>query len=356
MQLAAAVLAVCAARAQATQDARPPAAPSVTAITLRVGDPAPRLDIAKWIKGDEVAEFQRGRVYIVEFWATWCGPCVQSMPHLSAAQREYSNQGLTVIGITSADKHGNTLEAAERMIAAKGELADYAIAFDNERITNNLWMRAAGATTIPQAFVVDREGRIAFIDNPAFLDDPLEQIVSDTWDIEKGTAALKEAHDALTATMAKVQESDAAGLAAFAEFEAGHPRLARQLDSTRIDLALRAGDASTVQMIAARWMETAIAHRNYDDLVVLARKIVDPVAKIEHRDLDLALRIANRARELTADKHAGVFDVLALIHSWKGDLAQAIELQTRAVALVQSLQKPLFEMRLAEYKLKAGVK
>ena len=59
---------------------------------LKIGDKAPALQVAKWLKGTPVKAFEPGKVYVVEFWATWCGPCKQSIPHLTELQKKYAGK------------------------------------------------------------------------------------------------------------------------------------------------------------------------------------------------------------------------------------------------------------------------
>src|ERR1700744_5719893 len=57
-----------------------------------LGDPAPPLRVKEWIKGTPVENFEKGRVYVVEFWATWCAPCRAAMPHLSSLASKYKHK------------------------------------------------------------------------------------------------------------------------------------------------------------------------------------------------------------------------------------------------------------------------
>ena len=71
----------------------------VAGATLSVGDPAPKLQTGKWIQGDPVTAFDSNHVYIVEFWATWCKPCRESIPHLNELYQKFKDQGLIAIGL-----------------------------------------------------------------------------------------------------------------------------------------------------------------------------------------------------------------------------------------------------------------
>ena len=65
---------------------------------LTIGDPAPSLKYSKWIKGNPIKGFEDGKVYVLEFWATWCVPCIKAMPHLSELAKKYKST-TTFIGV-----------------------------------------------------------------------------------------------------------------------------------------------------------------------------------------------------------------------------------------------------------------
>src|SRR5262245_23837473 len=99
--LFAAVLAVgLTVPAQAQKDDPPKKEEPKKADTIKVGDAGPPLKATKWLHGTEVKEFKKDHVYVVEFWATWCGPCIVMMPHMGELQNQFKGS-VTFIGYSA---------------------------------------------------------------------------------------------------------------------------------------------------------------------------------------------------------------------------------------------------------------
>lgn len=138
------------------------------AVTLKVGDKAPELKIDAWVKGEQITGFEKGKVYVVEFWATWCGPCIKNIPHLTELQKEYKD--VAFIGVAASERGDDAKskqEKVEKFVKDKGDEMGYRVAFDGDREMSKDWMQAAGQGGIPCAFIVDGEGKVAFIGHPA---------------------------------------------------------------------------------------------------------------------------------------------------------------------------------------------
>src|SRR5262245_8423353 len=84
--------------------------------TLKPGDAAPPIIVRKWIKGGPVTTFQPGMVYVVEFWATWCGPCQNAMPHLSNLAVKYKGKAEVLSIDVKEDKKTDFLPKVEQFV------------------------------------------------------------------------------------------------------------------------------------------------------------------------------------------------------------------------------------------------
>jgi thiol-disulfide isomerase/thioredoxin len=138
--------------------------------TLLIGSPAPALREITWIKGTPVRQFEPGQVYVVEFWATWCGPCQKVMPFLSALQAKYAGR-LTVIGLNVEERDkGNMVseDLVRGFVDRKADLMSYTVAMDDsvKHPAYDLWMTNSGAVGIPMTFVIDKKGRIIWMGHP----------------------------------------------------------------------------------------------------------------------------------------------------------------------------------------------
>ena len=122
------------------------------------GKPAPALETESWI-GEEVdLAATKGKVVVVDFWATWCGPCVAEIPNMLAEYEKYHDKGFEIVGI-SLDQDRAALEAfvAERKIP-------WPVLHEGDAGGGNPLAEFYGISGIPQFVLIGRDGNVITLD------------------------------------------------------------------------------------------------------------------------------------------------------------------------------------------------
>jgi thiol-disulfide isomerase/thioredoxin len=168
----------------------------------QAGDPAAPLAIKEWVKGQAIDVKDGKRVYVVEFWATWCPPCRQSIPHLTELQKTFKDKDVVIVGVS-----GETVETVRPFVEKMGDKMNYTVACDDGNKTSRGYMEAFGQDGIPYAFVVGKNGNILWHGHPLDgLDQALEQIVAGKYDLD----TVKK-RDAARSRMEAYQKASSAG-------------------------------------------------------------------------------------------------------------------------------------------------
>jgi len=342
-------------------------AAGVRAQEIGVGDPAPKLEVKEFVKGDKVDGFQKGKTYVVEFWATWCGPCRMSIPHLTQLQKK--NKEVTFIGVSVFEHDG--ADKVKDFVKEMGDKMDYRVALDdvaegakpNDGKMAKGWMEAASQDGIPTAFVINGEGTIAWIGHPMQLEKPLDEIVSGKWDLKVATTQYKEKmalakkRKAIRQEIAKATKAgdNKEVVAIIDKAITDEPKFEPELASIKFAaLAGKDGDPEKALDYGKQLME-GIYKENAQRLNMLAWTIVDPDApkKANENLLKLALAAAQRADELTKSGNGAIADTLAKCYFDTGDPAKAVENQERALKQAKGLppeEIKKMEERLEQYK------
>jgi thiol-disulfide isomerase/thioredoxin len=329
------------------------------AATLKIGDAAPPLQVAKWVQGDPVQAFDSNHVYIVEFWATWCGPCRASIPHLNETWQKFKDKNVIVIG---QDVWEQDDSAVPGFVKKMGDKMTYRVALDDKSQETNgamaiHWMKAAGQDGIPTAFIVNRGGKIAWIGHPLALEaSVLDQILADTFDIA-GYAEIfekqqqeQEQRQALDQKLGKAMKEknwDAAE-AALTEIEKSLPESARSMvNPVRLQILIGRHDYAGAYKLVGSLSDAE------PDNAVLQNELAWTLATakgLDQEGLALAEKTAQRANTAAKGKEPGILDTLARVQFMNGQTNEAIATEQNAVDAAPDESKVFLKKFLTDYQ------
>jgi len=338
-----------------------------SAQTLSVGDNAPAIEVSKWAKGDKIDRLEADRTYVVEFWATWCGPCRTSIPHLTELQKKYKDKGIQFLGVSVWEQDQSKVEP---FVKDMGDKMNYTVALDNvpegekggKGKMAESWMTASGSNGIPTAFIVTK-GKVAWIGHPMSMDEPLARVSSGNFDIARAASEYREekaAEQKMATVLDKLRKlgrnaSEKDRLAVFDEAIKETPSLEKALGVQKYLLMSQAGD-DAAPAYGSRLVETVLKDEA-GPLNDLAWSIVDPDSRREEsrRDYKLARKAATRADELSHGENGAILDTLAVALFETGDASKALEAQEKAVKLMGDSDAGV-KQRLEKYRKAVGEK
>lgn len=346
-------------------------------MTLTAGSAAPALNVEHWFpttleNAAPITSFESGKVYVVEFWATWCPPCIASIPHLHDLQQTYGEQGVTFISVTDEDletvegffeQEVRNYEGDEEETPVYRELMSaYRVVSDPDGSTSKDYLEASGQQGIPCAFLVGKTGEVEWIGHPMSIDTVLADVVADRWDREAYAEELRKKQEQTKALQLIMQplrsgdldtaEAELEKLLAETDDESMQARLTelRGLIKASRFFALVTTDAEA----AADTLPEALTEASGGNPMMLNQfawqiAMMAQAGKVDNARLLQAAADATEAALSEDTQQASMLDTIAHLHYYKGDLETAIAYQRRAIAAGETEADPQTQVALKAY-------
>ncbi|MCH2145321.1 MAG: TlpA family protein disulfide reductase [Phycisphaerales bacterium] len=312
---------------------------------LQVGSKAPSATFAgaKLISGDAPPpSFEKGKTYVVEFWATWCGPCLKSIPHLNDLSQRLRRKGVMFIGVSDENP-----DKVSDFVKKKGSGMSYTVISDVKKDYNKAYMSAAGQKGIPTAFIVGPTGNIVYIGHP--MEDEFERVLMLCSDGKYDPELSERAQPLMDAVEVSIATRD---------WRQAHRQLDSiiQIDSWIFsDLMIRKykmmlneqglpGEAE-----AYLRKQLNVYHNKPDVLEDIAFLMInDP--DIENGNMEIAEQAVAQVAAIKGEKSPEVLELVATLAFHKGDLDQAIDCQFQAWMAADAGYKADLKRGLDRYK------
>lgn len=138
---------------------------SASAQHPKVDSPAPPISIREWVTGEIKGPNPfRGKTVILEFWATWCAPCIAAIPHLNKLAEKFASKDVVFVSISSEER-----AVVEKFLARKTMRSSVVL----DKLVNDISVtqKAYGITGIPHTFLIDKMGTLRWHGHPNNLTD-----------------------------------------------------------------------------------------------------------------------------------------------------------------------------------------
>ncbi|MCP4250625.1 MAG: redoxin domain-containing protein [bacterium] len=320
---------------------------------LGLGDAAPPITVTDWVKGTPVdlASAKGKKIIVLDFWATWCPPCIQEIPRLTQLQSRYGGQDVMVVGVTGPTR-GQQLKPVQQFVERSGDAIGYTIGWDaNNKLWDN-YLTAAGIFEIPYLFIIDKQGKIAWQGHTSpELEQTLDKLIAGTYDLAAEIERAKSRNQVGTFinqfNQAAAQGDWTSALQALDQVLELTPTDERSIFAAYQIRANEMHDAAG----ARKWAEGFIERYrdNPSALVSMARfclRLPTPPERIP----DVMLRAARRAYEVSGGKDFSAIEVYAGAAHRVGRLDEAVRLQEAAVELAPPTAKEMVVGTLQYYR------
>jgi len=316
---------------------------------LNIGDAAPEVSLSDWIRGEPVslAKGKGTNVFLIEFWATWCPPCIDLIPHNTELQRKYERDGLVVLAVAGPGR-GETLSTVKRFVRGRGDAMGYTVAYDGEGTTHARYLGGVGASGLPYAFLVDRAGQLVWHGHPGdpAMDEIIHEVIRGKFDVTQ--AAIREQ---LTPLFGRMQRQ--AGVGDWGGFRKTaseildlDPENEAALDAVMYAYLTIDDDDAGFRAFVEGYIEK---HRAAADVMHVLATTLQRIESLDQRQPDLALRAAAAAYEACKGGKCEVIDTYARAVFEIGMIDRAIELQSGAVAKADDDERRSVLQRVLEY-------
>ncbi len=316
---------------------------------LKTGDAAPPIKVSDWVKGEpvDIGKGKGSTAYLIEFWATWCPPCIESIPHLTELQHKYGKRGFKIVAISSPGR-GETLKKVKRFVRQRGDGMDYTVAYDGASKTVERYMGGVGVNGLPWAFLIDKAGVLVWHGHPGIpnMDEIIDQVIEGTYDpsdsilqekLEPMFQRLQRYHimqnwDAFKSTTKTILSID--------------PKNEGAMGALIYACIEETDDASGLR----EFIESHIAaHKSEPKVMNALAQSLFGIVELNKRQPDLALRVATAGYEACGDGDCVMVETYARALFEIGLVDKAIEVQAEAVTRAKGAERRALLEKVKSY-------